>query len=92
MIFNMEINIFISAKHRRYENHAPILFKWSQKIVGGELPLETLLESKQFKFVSNEICDTIFHSDKNILNLIKSTLIMNLDPESRMVALITLIF
>ncbi|KAI2807540.1 Cell cycle progression [Blomia tropicalis] len=73
------------ADYRRYYNYAPTLFQWSQQIVSGEMTLETLTSSPKYQEVSKAICDTTRHSDKNILNLLKSLVIMRIDPESRLV-------
>ena len=61
------------------------MFQWSQQIVSGEMTLETLTSSPKYQEVSKAICDTTRHSDKNILNLLKSLVIMRIDPESRLV-------
>lgn len=78
--------LYIVDYYKRYENYAPQLYDWSQKVIEGELQVDTLVHSKHFQRVSRNICDTLRHSDKNILNLVKSVLIMNLDPNSRLVS------
>lgn len=69
----------------RYVNHAPKLFEWSQQLVSGQLTLDSLLASAQFQKVADAVCDTTRHSDTNILNIIKSVMIMELDPTSKLV-------
>lgn len=72
--------------HQRYVNYAPVLYEWSQKLNSGQLTMDSLLASQQFQRVSESICDTIRHSDTNILNMLKSLIIMNLDPNLRIVS------
>ncbi|XP_027199187.2 uncharacterized protein LOC113793366 [Dermatophagoides pteronyssinus] len=71
--------------HQRYVNYAPVLFEWSQKVNSGQLSMDSLLASQQFQRVSESICDTIRHSDTNILNMLKSLIIINMDPNLRIV-------
>ncbi len=73
------------GNHKRYDNYAPLLFQWTHQLVNGELSLEALMASEKYLEVSRAICDTTRHSDKNILNLLKSLVIMNLDPDTRLV-------
>lgn len=73
--------------HQRYVNYAPVLFEWSQKVNSGQLSMDSLLASQQFQRVSESICDTIRHSDTNILNMLKSLIIINMDPNLRIVSL-----
>lgn len=77
--------IRFSENYRRYDNYAPVLFQWAQELSKGELTLDSLLASEKYAKVSKAICDTTRHSNSNILNLLKSCIIINFDPDTRLV-------
>lgn len=75
----------LRRNYRAYDNYAPLLFEWSQQVVNNDTTVEQLVQTDKFKKVSDAICDTTRHSEKNLLNLTKSLIVMRMNPNERIV-------